>query len=363
VEKVAVLNNRIVTKEEAPRPQEEERSWYNRMVDLIPWWTSQMNDEEESFNCAFDFVAQEFVNKLDYYAEVWYPAKEKVFEAVRNRNEIDPCGQIIEFPMGGCAAWKEHIFIAETELNIEAPILFAICQIAEEQSWSVVGVPEQDAEPFTTRTPLLPHLIGLSGELLITQSGIPDIIFVHTNGYMGGSKTRDGAIEMARKSIIAEKKLLDQIQKNHPVNQSNGNDQVAQLNGTENNQVAESNGNDQVAQSNGNDQVNQSNGNDQVNQSNGSENNQSNESNENEQIGQLNGTENNQVVELNGTENDQVAQLNGVENDQVNESNGAENDQVNESNGAENDQVNQSNGNDQVIQSNKNDQVAQFLTD
>jgi len=44
---------------------------------------------------------------------------------------------------------------------------------------------------------------GLREEEVSKASGIDGCIFVHANGFIGGNKTREGALQMAIKSIEA----------------------------------------------------------------------------------------------------------------------------------------------------------------
>lgn len=44
---------------------------------------------------------------------------------------------------------------------------------------------------------------GLRDEELSKISGIPGCIFVHASGFIGGNKTREGALQMALQSLKA----------------------------------------------------------------------------------------------------------------------------------------------------------------
>ncbi|TRY86559.1 hypothetical protein DNTS_018569 [Danionella cerebrum] len=48
---------------------------------------------------------------------------------------------------------------------------------------------------------LLEEWRGLRDEALSSTSGIPGCIFVHAGGFIGGNQTRDGALEMARRTL------------------------------------------------------------------------------------------------------------------------------------------------------------------
>ena len=50
---------------------------------------------------------------------------------------------------------------------------------------------------------LLEEWRGVRDDALSKLSGIPDCIFVHASGFIGGNKTKEGALEMARRTIQA----------------------------------------------------------------------------------------------------------------------------------------------------------------
>lgn len=42
---------------------------------------------------------------------------------------------------------------------------------------------------------------GLRDEALSELAGIPGCVFVHASGFIGGHRTRDGALQMARRAL------------------------------------------------------------------------------------------------------------------------------------------------------------------
>ena len=63
---------------------------------------------------------------------------------------------------------------------------------------SAVGVKDQQ---FESRLKLHPNWLALRDDELSKVSGIPDCVFVHAAGFIGGNKTRDGALAMAVKTL------------------------------------------------------------------------------------------------------------------------------------------------------------------
>ncbi|KAG9340616.1 hypothetical protein JZ751_021172 [Albula glossodonta] len=53
---------------------------------------------------------------------------------------------------------------------------------------------------------LLEEWRGVRDEALSTLSGIPGCVFVHASGFIGGNRTQEGALEMARRTLQAAAK-------------------------------------------------------------------------------------------------------------------------------------------------------------
>ena len=57
------------------------------------------------------------------------------------------------------------------------------------------------AKSFELRLPLYESWRGLNDNDLVKINEIPGSVFVHNNGWIGGNRTVEGAIEMARKTL------------------------------------------------------------------------------------------------------------------------------------------------------------------
>ncbi|KAG7244802.1 hypothetical protein INR49_029821 [Caranx melampygus] len=171
-----------------------------RVSHLNPCWNSKSQDTEEGFKKAMKMVGEEFVGKLSYYQSAWLPARVVVEEAVQQRHQVDPSGEVLLFPQAGCP-WKEHLFALEKELQIETPIKFVLYS-DQNGHWRVQCVPA-GLNTFENRLSLLEEWRGVRDEALSELSGIKDCIFVHAGGFIGGNKTREGALEMARRTLQA----------------------------------------------------------------------------------------------------------------------------------------------------------------
>ena len=68
---------------------------------------------------------------------------------------------------------------------------------------------------FFNRLSLPEEWRGIRDEALSELSGICGCIFVHAGGFIGGNETREGALEMARKTLNLHKHhLVDLCQTN-----------------------------------------------------------------------------------------------------------------------------------------------------
>ncbi|KAM8916421.1 MYG1 exonuclease [Spinachia spinachia] len=171
-----------------------------RVGHLNPRWNSESQDTEEGFRKALKMVGEEFLDRLEYYRSAWLPARALVEEAVKGRHQVDPSGELVLFSQGGFP-WKEHLFSVEKELKVETPIKFVLYSDQNGQ-WRVQCVPA-GLNTFQNRLSLLEEWRGVRDEALSELSGIKGCVFVHAGGFIGGNKSQEGALEMARRTLQA----------------------------------------------------------------------------------------------------------------------------------------------------------------
>lgn len=58
-------------------------------------------------------------------------------------------------------------------------------------------------DSFESRKPLKKEWRGVRDNELSNVAGIPDCVFVHASGFIGGNATKEGALEMARQSMAS----------------------------------------------------------------------------------------------------------------------------------------------------------------
>ncbi|KIJ54869.1 hypothetical protein M422DRAFT_58209 [Sphaerobolus stellatus SS14] len=168
---------------------------------LNPDWQEKVDAKgvDERFLKASNMTGEEFLNRLDFYANSWLPARDIVVDALQGRKQVDGSGKIMVFE--SFAPWKEHLFNIEEELAIPADEkpLYVLYE-DENKNWRIQAVPV-NSESFESRKALPEAWRGIRDDALSELTGIPGCIFVHASGFIGGNKTKEGAFQLAKKSI------------------------------------------------------------------------------------------------------------------------------------------------------------------
>ncbi|CAI4223577.1 unnamed protein product [Auanema sp. JU1783] len=174
-----------------------------------PHWNEENVDVDARFVKAMDCVGNELLDTISYLHNVWWPARELVEEAVKKRFEIDVSGRILCLD-NGSTPWKEHFFTIESEQGLlNQNITYILFQDTTAKQWRIQAIPVNSLSTFENRLPLPQPWRSLRDDTLSEVSGIPGGVFVHTSGFIGGNKTREGVIEMARKALQFENKGND----------------------------------------------------------------------------------------------------------------------------------------------------------
>lgn len=99
-----------------------------------------------------------------------------------------------------------HVFLAVLTCTAQCLFEKAMCQ-QEASSWpQCPSVSQLALLSSCLRLSLLEEWRGVRDEALSKLSGIKDCIFVHAGGFIGGNKTQEGALEMARRTLQAAAK-------------------------------------------------------------------------------------------------------------------------------------------------------------
>ena len=164
--------------------------------------SSPQGAEDARFLQASALMGTSFVRKLALAHSSWLPARAVVAEAYKIRHQTDPSGLIITLPKAGIP-WKEHLYNIESGTSGGEKILYVLYAENEEKDskWRVQAV-SMSRESFESRQPLKEEWRGVRDSDLSAKSGIDGCVFVHASGFIGGNLTKEGALEMARGSMI-----------------------------------------------------------------------------------------------------------------------------------------------------------------
>ncbi|OMJ16383.1 UPF0160 protein [Smittium culicis] len=190
---------------------ENSTSIFNMVKGLNPWWNESDQNYNQRFTKAMDLVGNCLVDKIKYYAHSWLPAREIVLKAYNSRFDVDKSGLIMILDQ--FCPWESHLFdieeLAENdpeafpEINKNSAFtskpLYIIFQDTN-GSYRVRAISKKQGS-FENRKPLPEQWRGYRDDDLSERSKVKDCIFVHASGFIGGNKTIDGAIEMARLAI------------------------------------------------------------------------------------------------------------------------------------------------------------------
>ena len=179
---------------------------------------SEPQDEDSLFARASKFIGDTFLCKLRHASSSWLPARATVRDAYNSRFSAHPSGRIIILPKAGIP-WKEHLYNFEKEesgKSEEDPskqvyyVLYSETANADSK-WRVQAVSVTDSS-FESRKPLretwrgvrdsdLDGVIAAEAESKGLEKIPEGAIFVHASGFIGGHKTKEGALAMAVRSI------------------------------------------------------------------------------------------------------------------------------------------------------------------
>jgi len=169
----------------------------SRVSFLNPSWNDPHPDVDGGFRRAMELTGQEFLDRVNFFGKAWLPARSIVEEAVQKRDEVDPSGEILL--LEHFCPWKEHLSILETELDLGEMIKYVIFADTG-SSWRVQCM-SKNGSSFENRLSLPEAWRGLRDDELSSVSGIGGGIFVHMTGFIGGNKTKEGSLAMARKAL------------------------------------------------------------------------------------------------------------------------------------------------------------------
>ncbi|KAM0863405.1 hypothetical protein ACQ4PT_044610 [Festuca glaucescens] len=173
----------------------------SRVGRLNPDWTDPDQSPEKenaAFQQAMVLAGSEFMESVRFHVNSWLPARSIVMECLLSRGSVDPSGEIMV--LDRFCPWKLHLFELEQELKIDPLTKYVLYQDERSKSWRVQAV-SVAPDRFESRKALPEKWRGMRDDELSKETGIPGCVFIHMSGFIGGNKTYEGALEMARAAL------------------------------------------------------------------------------------------------------------------------------------------------------------------
>eukprot|EP00441_Pelagodinium_beii_P038009 CAMPEP_0197641934 /NCGR_PEP_ID=MMETSP1338-20131121/15738_1 /TAXON_ID=43686 ORGANISM="Pelagodinium beii, Strain RCC1491" /NCGR_SAMPLE_ID=MMETSP1338 /ASSEMBLY_ACC=CAM_ASM_000754 /LENGTH=358 /DNA_ID=CAMNT_0043214985 /DNA_START=47 /DNA_END=1123 /DNA_ORIENTATION=+ len=204
MEGIDAIDNGIEISDGARR-YKESSDLSSRVHRLNPRWNEKSDhaDQCARFEKASQLCGAEFLDVLAELVESWLPARSLVQAALEKRSQTHTSGEILKLESGGMP-WKDNLYSLEREAGTAGLVKFVL-YVDQAGMWRVQAV-TVEGTLFENRVSLMEPWRGLRDAELSKISGIADCCFVHANGFIGGNKTFEGALEMALKSIQAASK-------------------------------------------------------------------------------------------------------------------------------------------------------------
>lgn len=161
------------------------------------WNSTEDFDEMEQFEKAKQVVGVELIDRIEYYATVWWPARAIVDDAIKRRHQTHSSGGIIELTQ--ICPWKQHLFDLEKEYDICGEIKYCVYESGPNDN-RVICVPVS-ATSFICRKFLPEPWRGIRDAELKEATKNPHAKFVHATGFIGGATNRDAALDLAIKAL------------------------------------------------------------------------------------------------------------------------------------------------------------------
>ena len=159
----------------------------------------EQSDENARFEGAVMLCGVEFGDALAHTITVEWPARALVAKALSDCGQVDASMKIISLESGGCP-WRTHLYELEKEAGIGDRTKFVLYPDGK-GLWRVQAV-TVEGTLFQNRLSLPEPWRGLRGSDLDAVAGIEGCGFCHATGFIGGHKTREGALAMARKALL-----------------------------------------------------------------------------------------------------------------------------------------------------------------
>ncbi|KAG6870680.1 hypothetical protein C0992_012679, partial [Termitomyces sp. T32_za158] len=189
IEAIDAIDNGISQYPNDVKPKYRSRTdLSSRVATLNPAWNQPSDAQtlDTQFAKASKLTGEEFLGRLNYYANAWLPARDLLLASVtKSKETLDSTGKIILFEQ--FLPWKEHLFELEADTSsgiVPGEAIYVVYPDETANNWRVQAVPVSP-ESFESRKALPEEWRGLRDEELSKVSGIPGGIFIHASGFIG----------------------------------------------------------------------------------------------------------------------------------------------------------------------------------
>lgn len=202
VEAIDAVDNGIAQYEGEPK-YEVSTTLPSRVKLLNPSWNEETSEEQtlERFRQASQLTGSEFLALLNMYAASWIPARNIVEQSIKDRKEVDESGRIVLLSQR--CPWGDHLATLEKELGLEGDQSILYVVFGDGNDWRVQAVPVSPGS-FESRLALEESWRGVRDDELSAKTGIEGCVFVHASGFIGGTRAKETALQLARLSIAVQ---------------------------------------------------------------------------------------------------------------------------------------------------------------
>jgi len=171
----------------------------SRVGRLNPAWNEEDTlNPDDQFKKAMEMAGSEFLQNVSSLVNTWLPARSLVEQAVQESVKYGEACSIAVLPRA--CPWKEHLFELEKELGIQGRTQYMLFSADGAGDWRIQSVPLLE-DSFDNRAPLPEAWRGRRDAELSGITGIEGCIFTHANGFIGGNKTFEGVLAMAKAAL------------------------------------------------------------------------------------------------------------------------------------------------------------------
>lgn len=169
-----------------------------RVGRLNPGWWDDPKPETftQNFERAMAICKEEFLDKLKGDVMGSLASRVYVEEAFTKGSHLDE--RVIVLPRS--CFWKESLYKVEEQLGRVGKTLFVIYPDTSGEGFRIQTV-SVTASSFEFRKGLKEEWRGLERAALAEKSGIHDIVFCHHSGFIGGARSLENCLLMARLSL------------------------------------------------------------------------------------------------------------------------------------------------------------------